>query len=141
MTRIPCAVAISVLLVPAAFAQRATAPGDHPDLNGTWAISLGVNAGSALRREAGGSEEIRRLDGAAIRGAVGKGRGALPWTSAPSYKPEIQAKVKDLDTRQSRTDPVFYCGRPGVPRVGPPRRIIQLPDEVVFLYEDMSGDP
>ena len=35
---------------------------------------------------------------------------------------------------------MFYCGRPGVPRVGPPRKIMQLRDEVVFLYEDLSGD-
>ena len=48
--------------------------------------------------------------------------------------------LKDLDEHQSKTDPVFYCGRPGVPRIGPPRRIIQMPNEVLFLYEDMSGD-
>ena len=28
-----------------------------------------------------------------------------------------------------------------MPRIGPPRRIIQLQNEVVFLYEDISGDP
>ena len=27
-----------------------------------------------------------------------------------------------------------------MPRIGPPRRIIQLPNEIVFLYEDMSGN-
>jgi len=37
--------------------------------------------------------------------------------------------------------PSFYCDRPGIPRIGSPRRIIQLANEVVFLYEDISGDP
>jgi hypothetical protein len=52
----------------------------------------------------------------------------------------VAHEVKDLEANQSQTDPVFYCGRPGVPRIGPPRRIIQQPNELVFLYEDMSGD-
>jgi hypothetical protein len=142
MTRTLYAVAIAGMLAVVTSAQQTgPAPSGHPDLSGTWAISLGVNAGSALRQETGGSQVVRRLDRAEIRGAIGEGRDALPWTNAPSYKPEFQAKVKDLDARQSKTDPVFYCDRPGVPRVGPPRRIIQLPNEMVFLYEDMSGDP
>jgi len=143
MKQIACAVIVSTLLASAAAVAQQARPttGDRPDLSGTWAIFPGVNASSALRREAAGTEETRRLDRTGIRGAVGQGRGALPWTAAPSYKPEFQAKVQDLDARQSKTDPVFYCGKPGVPRVGPPRRIIQLPNEVVFFYEDMSGDP
>ena len=63
------------------------------------------------------------------------------FRSAPVYKPEFRAKVKDLIDHESKTDPVFYCDRPGIPRIGPPRRIIQLPNEFVFLYEDISGDP
>ena len=142
MTRMSYAVAIAGMLASVAFAQQTSpAPSGHPDLSGTWAISLGVNAGSALRQEVDGSEVVRRLNRAEIRGAIGQAQNALPWTNAPSYKPEFQAKVKDLETHQNKTDPVFYCGKPGVPRVGPPRRIIQLPNEMVFLYEDMSGDP
>jgi hypothetical protein len=49
--------------------------------------------------------------------------------------------VKDLADHESRTDPVFYCGKPGVPRIGPPRKIVQLAKETIFLYEDISGDP
>lgn len=142
MKRIVFALILSALPATLLSAQQAN-PRAHerPDLSGTWAIFPGVNAASGLRVEGAGAEETRRLDRVEIRGAIGRGRGALPWKDAPSYKPEFQAKVKDLDARQSRTDPVFYCGKPGVPRVGPPRRIIQLANEVVFLYEDMSGDP
>jgi hypothetical protein len=140
--RLVFAVIFSALLASAVFAQQAN-PGtsERPDLSGTWAIFPGVNATSGLRVEAAGAEQTRRLDRVEIRGAIGQGRGALPWKEAPSYKPEFQAKVKDLDERQSKTDLVFYCGKPGLPRIGPPRRIIQLPNEMVFLYEDMSGDP
>jgi hypothetical protein len=38
-------------------------------------------------------------------------------TRAPSYKAEFQERVKFLSDNESKTDPVFYCGRPGVPRV------------------------
>jgi hypothetical protein len=113
----------------------------RPDLSGTWSTFPGVNAGAGLRRETAGTQELRTLDAAAMRGVRQQVPGAKPSTDVPSYKPEFQAKVRDLEARQSRTDPVFYCGKPGVPRVGPPRRIIQLPNEVVFFYEDMSGDP
>jgi hypothetical protein len=52
----------------------------------------------------------------------------------PPYKPELAAKVKDLEVRQSQEDPAFYCKPAGVPRMGPPAQIVQLPDKLVFLY-------
>src|SRR5437763_938232 len=58
----------------------------------------------------------------------------------PTYKPALLSKVKDLADHESRTDPVFYCGKPGIPRIGPPRKIVQLPKETIFLYEDVYGD-
>jgi hypothetical protein len=68
-------------------------------------------------------------------------KGAQPSTPAPTYKPKYLAKVKDLFDHESKTDPVFYCGKPGVPRIGTPRKIVQLPNEIIFFYEDISGDP
>lgn len=41
--------------------------------------------------------------------------------------------MKYLSDNESKTDQVFYCGRPGVPRIGPPRKIVQLPNEIIFL--------
>ena len=58
----------------------------------------------------------------------------------PKYKPEFVAKVKDLDERQVDLDPAWYCQPPGVPRIGPPQKIIQTPKEIVFLYDDLSGN-
>ena len=94
-----------------------------------------------MKKEVNGKVEINRIDASGRRGVKSDVPGALPSAPAPSYKPEFQAKVKHLSDNESKLDPVFYCDRPGTPRIGSPRRIIQLPNEMVFLYEDISGDP
>jgi hypothetical protein len=123
---------------PAANVAR-TAEG-RPDLGGVWAFGISLPAGG-LKRVVNGSATVKTFDQSARRQSKTPVAGALPWTPAPAYKPEFQAKVKYLSDNESKTDEVFYCGKPGVPRIGPPRRIIQLPNEIVFFYEDISGDP
>ena len=124
--------------VPAAKVQR-TADG-HPDLSGVWLFSIDLPP-TALKRQQGGAVTVKTIDASGRRAPKSTPAGALPSTPEPSYKPEYLAKVKDLFDHESKTDPVFYCGKPGVPRIGSPRRIIQLPKEMIFLYEDISGDP
>jgi len=121
-------------------AQSGNANGGHPDLSGTWLFSIDLPP-IALKRQTNGQTSVKGIDASGRRPAASTVAGALPFTAAPAYKPELRAKVKDLADHESKTDEVFYCGRPGVPRIGPPRRIIQLPNEFVFLYEDISGDP
>ena len=123
---------------PAAKVPR-TASG-HPDLSGVWAFGIDLPPG-ALKKVVNGSATVKSVDQSARRPPKTAVAGALPSTQAPAYKPEFQAKVKYLSDNESKTDEVFYCGRPGVPRIGPPRKIIQLPNEIVFFYEDISGDP
>jgi hypothetical protein len=124
--------------------RGAGAPGvskaGHPDLNGTWLFSIGLPP-AAIKRQTNGSTSIKGIDASGSMPAKADVPGALRSTPEPSYKPEFRAKVKDLFDHESKTDQVFFCGRPGIPRIGPPRRIIQLPNEMVFLYEDISGDP
>jgi hypothetical protein len=142
------AVAILALLLSSAVrAQGPAAPektppliDGHPDLSGVWAYAIDL-PGGALKKEVNGSVSIAQVDLSARRPAKVPVAGALPSTPAPSYKPEFQAKVKDLFDNEAKVDRVFYCGKPGVPRIGSPRRIIELPKEVIFLYEDISGDP
>ncbi len=111
----------------------------HPDLNGVWSYAIDLPPG-AIKKQVNGSVSVQKVNrGATVARAAIKG--ALPSTPAPSYKPELQAKVKDLFDHESRTDQVFYCGKPGVPRIGPPRKIVQTPGEIIFFYEDISGDP
>lgn len=128
-------VVCAVLIAPAVVAQQA-----RPDLSGVWSYAIDV-APANLKIEVNGVATIRKIDQSARHGDATSVRGALPFTEAPSYKPQYLAKVKDLDDHQSKVDAVFYCGKPGVPRIGPPRKIVQLPTEVIFLYEDISGDP
>ncbi|HEV2199648.1 MAG TPA: hypothetical protein VGR73_07495 [Bryobacteraceae bacterium] len=117
---------------------RRTADG-HPDFSGIWTFAISIPPGG-LTKVIDGKANTVRFDQSARHKAFDV-KGALPWTPAPSYKPEFQEKVKYLEANESKLDSVFYCGRPGVPRIGSPRRIIQLPNEMVFLYEDISGDP
>jgi hypothetical protein len=112
----------------------------HPDLSGVWTYAID-RAPSALKKEVNGSVTIRTIDQSARHGDATSVRGARPSTPRPSYKPEHQAKVKHLSDHESKLDPVFYCGKPGIPRIGPPRKIVQLSNETIFFYEDISGDP
>jgi hypothetical protein len=136
-----CLLTAAVLLPSGAVAQQnAKAAATHPDLSGVWAFGIDLPP-TALKKTVNGATSIKTIDQSARRGAKDPVPGALPFTAAPSYKPEFQAKVKYLSDNESKTDPVFYCGKPGVPRIGSPRKIVQLPNEIIFFYEDISGDP
>jgi hypothetical protein len=52
----------------------------------------------------------------------------------PIYKPEFWDKVQQLDRDTNSKDPIFQCQPYGVPRVGPPTKIVQSANEVIFLY-------
>ena len=119
--------------------QTRTADG-HPDLSGIWAFTIDLPK-TALKTEVNGKATIKVYDRGVAAPRDTPFRGALPSTPKPSYKPEFQAKVQYLAEHESKEDPVFYCVRPGIPRIGPPRKIVQLPTEMIFLYEDISGDP
>jgi hypothetical protein len=59
----------------------------------------------------------------------------------PPYKPEFLAKVQQLSENENKVDPTFFCHQEGVPRIGPPKQIVQTPGQVVFLYETQEGNP
>ena len=111
------------------------APDGHPDLSGTWDNGAGIDfvrpqqdGDSICVVGCGGGPPPARPAGA-----------APPRPSTPQYRPEFAARVADLDARQVEEDPVLRCVAPGVPRIGPPDKIVQRAGEVVFLYEDVSG--
>ena len=108
----------------------------HPDLNGFWYRRLPPI--TPVRR-VGGSIIV---DPSAARDPneppSGNAPELLPGT--PTYKPEFLAKVRELDENQVFQDPAFTCGPPGIPRIGPPHRIVQTPREVVLLYDDLNGN-
>jgi hypothetical protein len=57
----------------------------------------------------------------------------------PIYKPEYWDKVQQLDMWTNKYDPVFFCQPLGLPRAGPPVRILQTDTDVVFLYAAAGG--
>jgi hypothetical protein len=107
-----------------------------PDLNGTWENGGGIEF---LKPQTlpDGSVCISNCPPPPGAGAPGPRVAVAP--DVPKYKPQFAAKVADLNKNQQKTDPVLRCRPPGVPRIGPPDKIVQTAREVVFLYEDVSG--
>jgi hypothetical protein len=101
----------------------------RPDLNGTWDNGSGIDFINP-QKSADGS--------ICVSGCAPLQRsGRAP--DRPSYKPEFLERVKDLEKRQVEMDPVLRCRSPGLPRIGPPDKIVQIPGQIVFLYDDVSG--
>src|SRR5688572_30763183 len=130
--------AAAFVVAAAASAQSSSgvprAPDGHPDLSGTWDNGAGID----FVRPSKDGESI------CIFGCTGgapppPAAGPAPRQSTPQYRPEFVARVADLDERQVQEDPVLRCFAPGVPRIGPPDKIVQRAGEAVFLYEDVSG--
>jgi hypothetical protein len=132
------AAALAAALAPVALAQEGetaetprTADG-RPDLNGTWDNGSGIDFVNPV------------FDGESVClvGCAPRRTGAGPplGPDRPSYRPELHATVADLEARQVEEDPVLRCNVPGLPRIGPPDKIVQQQAQIVFLYEDVTGD-
>ena len=112
----------------------------HPDLNGTWDNGSGIDFVQP-QKSADGSVCIAGCQpvAAAPPPRPPPPSGRTPAANFPHYRPQFLAKVKDLDKRQVEADPVLRCKNPGLPRIGPPDKIVQAPGQMVFLYDDVSG--
>jgi hypothetical protein len=111
-------------------------PDGRMDFNGTWDHLGGIEF----------VRPVKRADGSVCLIACGPAPGGAPpapfppvQTDFPKYKPEFQGKVADLKKRQVELDTNLRCQAPGVPRIGPPAKIVQNAREVVFLYDDVNG--
>ena len=56
----------------------------------------------------------------------------------PEYKPEFWDKIQALDMWTNKEDPVMTCQPLGIPREGPPRRIVQSANDVIFFYGEYA---
>ena len=94
----------------------------HPDLSGMWIEKYG-----ALGTDpAAGKTEIKGRSGPA----------PYPSDELP-YQPWAALKARELRDA-ANTDPLLHCEPYGVPRIsgGPhPARLVQLPGELIILYE------
>jgi hypothetical protein len=123
---------------PAAATKPAPRGADgHPDLSGVWiAGNRGIRTDDSSSIKIilpleGVNPDKDNVFAALDRISVAE---RAKDANKPPYKPELAAKVKDLSDRQSQEDPAFYCKPAGVPRMGPPSQILQMPGQVVFLY-------
>jgi hypothetical protein len=121
--------ALPSALLAAQPAQTPRMSDGRPDLNGTWENGGGIEFVKPTQ-SADGSICVRDC-----------GVPPLPRQpqDRPKYQPQFEAKVKELTAKQVQLDPGLRCGPPGVPRIGPPDKIVQTNREVVFLYEDITG--
>jgi hypothetical protein len=108
----------------------------HPDLSGFWAATGG---GGPIDPDAEGNFTFQ----ANARGAspVNSERDATLMRRAdpnrPIYKAELWDKVQNLDYNRNEMDSYFSCKPPGVPRMGPPARIVQTAKDLILLYQGL----
>jgi hypothetical protein len=130
-------------------------PDGRPDLNGTWIPERNGRGRTPVKLPDGSvcvtncADFLPPAPAVAGRGApagpAAAGRGsaggpvAAPQRNFPNYKPEYLAKVKELNDNQVKLDTGLQCQPPGVPRIGPPHKVVQTAKEVVFMYDDMNG--
>jgi hypothetical protein len=129
---------------PAADAPTPRLPDGHPDLSGVW--GGGGGGGGARQAEDDGSGNLsevfpsRRCAPNQVKCSEYTNQSedgeftARNNPNRPVYKPEFWDKVQELDMWTNKYDPIFQCQPLGIPRVGPPARILQTASDVVFLY-------
>jgi hypothetical protein len=136
------AAAAALLAGPTAMAATARTPrlaDGHPDLNGTWDNGAGITFVQGVKSQDGSICVVGCVRPASTAAAPPQAPAPRPPPDRPSYKPEFQAKVAELSKNQVALDPVLRCKNPGLPRIGPPDKIVQTSKELVFLYDDVSG--
>lgn len=55
-------------------------------------------------------------------------------TNLPLYKPKYWDKVNELELNSIKTDTAFHCKPMGIPRIGPPVKIVQTPNELILFH-------
>jgi hypothetical protein len=115
-----------------------------PDLSGMWVAGAGGGGGRAYAVDNQGNITdtfpSRRCAPSQVKCSEysnqsydGEFTGRMS-ANRPLYKPEHWDRVQYLDMNTNTEDPLFVCQPLGIPRVGPPARIIQTANDVVFLY-------
>jgi hypothetical protein len=129
----------------------------HPDLNGRWGGGGGGAIGTGTVQ--GLDKDGKRVTFASLEEAKAKAtkifarnynarHGNPTWAerdqgmddrfrdnlNPPLYKPENWDRVQYLDLHGNYLDTAFLCAPVGLPRIGAPVRIVQLPTEVILMY-------
>jgi hypothetical protein len=114
--------------------------GSHPDLTGNWTYTDWIGnymTGGGRRCGPTQSATCDRQDNQTYDFEL-YSPSRFGGLGRPIYKPEFWDKVQELDMWTNKYDPVMTCQPLGVPREGPPRRIVQTDKDVIFFYQ--GGD-
>jgi hypothetical protein len=119
--------------------------GGHPDLTGMW--GGGGGGGAAAKPDEKGNLTVlqrgrpcskQQFDAGNCAPGINFERDSgvtqRMGPEIPMYKPEFWERVQYLDRNGTKEDPEFHCKPGGVPRMGPPAKIVQTPTEVILLY-------
>src|SRR5687767_1561506 len=118
-------------------------PDGKPDLSGMWIAGAGGGGGRAYEVDERGNIvdtfPSRRCSPTQVKCSEytnqsydGEFTGRMN-PNRPLYKPEHWDRVQYLDMNTNTEDPLFICQPLGIPRVGPPARIVQTANDVIFL--------
>jgi hypothetical protein len=132
----------------AAMADNALTPrtaDGHPDLSGMWG---GRGGGGGPKPDENGNLTIRNKQrpcsaaqvaagqcGAAVNFERDSGVEQRDSENMPMYKPEFWEKVQYYDREGNEYDPEWSCKPSGVPRMGPPNKIVQTSTELILMYQ------
>ena len=124
-------------------------PGGKPDLSGLWNGRPGGVDGFTQKTEENGDVirlfPSRRCGPTQFRCHENTNQNndyeltARTGPNRPLYKPEYWDKVQELDYNTNFVDPMFKCQPLGVPRMGPPTKIVQTANEVIFFFAGGVG--
>jgi hypothetical protein len=103
----------------------------HPDFTGIWIGRAGANF---VDSEDPLAANLASRDGTLLNFERDNALIRRSDPNKPLYKPEFWEKVQKFDQDGNNADPSFGCMPAGVPRMGPPAKIVQTPKEIVFLY-------
>jgi len=151
---------------PAATTTMASIADDHPDLSGRWVVSGRRGGGGGIMVIEPDGHEVEFATFGDYQDALASGTvspsarivGRRPnyrhgnnvyaerdggmtqrfTANPPLYKPEYWEQVRYLDVNGNVEDMTFICLPAGVPRMGPPIRILQTANDVVLLYQQRN---
>jgi hypothetical protein len=122
-------------------------PDGHPDLSGMWGGGGGGGGDkpdekgnlTVLFKQRPCSEQQKDLGNCAQAVNFERDSGVEQrMDPIPMYKPEFWERVQYLDREGIKEDPTFHCKPAGVPRMGPPAKIVQTGTELIFLYQQAN---
>jgi len=109
----------------------------HPDLSGLYVAGAGGAAGAPDIDDQGNvTVLLNTREDSAITFERDSSLVKRLDPNVPVYKPEFWEKLQALDDDAARQDPSIYSCMPlGLPRMGAPSQIVQIPKQLIFLYQ------